>query len=275
MSGELIVHSDKERSFALITADELERVKEQANIIFKSGLMPKKFTNPEQIIVTGLYGRELGISFQRAINEINVIEGKPSASANLQLSLIRERMPEAVIETEEATDKKCVIRAKRKPSDGFQFFSYTIEEAQKAGLIRVGSGWQKNPEDMLFARAITRMGRRLFSDVLGGVAYTPEELTAAPMQSGDAIRQAVSMGAIPKRGPVVEAEVIQEDPGELDPVKIEELATLLEMASTEDEAEKAYQTWSQAPMSVLTRSTGWDLARDNASSPKPDSGELF
>src|ERR1044072_1767548 len=46
--------------------------------------------------------------------------------------------------------------------------SFTIEEASRAGLIRDGGAWRKTPSDMLFARALSRIGRRLFADCIGG-----------------------------------------------------------------------------------------------------------
>ena len=56
--------------------------------------------------------------------------------------------------------------------------SYRIEEAQKAGLIKAGSGWMKNPQDMLFARAISRLARRIAPDIIGG-CYVEGEIQDA------------------------------------------------------------------------------------------------
>ena len=51
----------------------------------------------------------------------------------------------------------------------------TMEDAKRAGLLGKTS-WQRYPEDMLFARALSRGARRFCPDALGGAIYTPEEL---------------------------------------------------------------------------------------------------
>jgi len=53
--------------------------------------------------------------------------------------------------------------------------TYNIEEAVKAGLTMAYGGYQKNPEDMLIARATTRVVRRYAPEVLNKT-YLPEEL---------------------------------------------------------------------------------------------------
>lgn len=52
---------------------------------------------------------------------------------------------------------------------------YTIEEAEKAGYIRPGSNWTKDPGSQLRARLITRAVRMLCPGAVAGI-YTPEEM---------------------------------------------------------------------------------------------------
>ncbi len=163
-------------SLGLLSTHEMDQLTAQANIFFTSGLLEKRYKNVNSVIVAAMYGRELGISFQRAVLDIHVVNGRPGMSANLVLSLIRERMPEADIDIIETTPQKCVIKARRDKDKEFQEFSFTLEDAKRAGLIVPNGGWANWPEDMCFARTVTRMGRRLFSDVLGSYSYTPEEL---------------------------------------------------------------------------------------------------
>jgi hypothetical protein len=48
--------------------------------------------------------------------------------------------------------------------------------AQKAGLIKEKGGWKRTPEDMLYARCVSRLARQLFSDVIG-IGYIEGEIS--------------------------------------------------------------------------------------------------
>jgi hypothetical protein len=59
---------------------------------------------------------------------------------------------------------------------------FTMEQAKrvvsKQGKPLVeGRAWKNYPEDMLWARAVSRLCRRLFPDLLSGMTYTPSELS--------------------------------------------------------------------------------------------------
>lgn len=47
--------------------------------------------------------------------------------------------------------------------------------ARRVGLLNRPS-WQRYPEAMLWARAVSWLCRRLFADVIGALAYTPDEV---------------------------------------------------------------------------------------------------
>ncbi len=55
--------------------------------------------------------------------------------------------------------------------------SFTIQDAKTAGLLdKKGSSWSRYPADMLWARAVSRLARVAFPDVLTIHAYTPQDL---------------------------------------------------------------------------------------------------
>jgi len=62
--------------------------------------------------------------------------------------------------------------------------TYNIEEAVKGGLTMAYGGYQKNPEDMLIARATTRVVRRYAPEVLNKT-YLPEELGYEEQPDGE------------------------------------------------------------------------------------------
>lgn len=79
--------------------------------------------------------------------------------------------------------------------------SYSIDDAKAAGLFpgRAGSGWQKNPADMLRARLISKAIRMLAPEVCTG-HYTPEEVEDF---NAPAVRS-----PLPEKKPVVIPEVL-------------------------------------------------------------------
>jgi hypothetical protein len=59
--------------------------------------------------------------------------------------------------------------------------SYTIEQAQQAGLVKDKSNWVKDPATMLRARCVSRTLRAIAPEIVQGV-YTEEDLSAEPAQ---------------------------------------------------------------------------------------------
>jgi len=119
-----------------------------------------------QIFSLMLLAREIGISPMMALGgDFNNINGKFEISARLMNKLIRRNGNQIKIVI--SNDEMCKIWAKRADTGEEHTEAYSMEDAKMASLIRPGSGWTKNPTDMLFARCISRMGRRLFPDCIG------------------------------------------------------------------------------------------------------------
>jgi len=77
-----------------------------------------------------------------------------------------------------STDTECRLLGTRSDGDSFEC-SFTIEDAIKAGLAG-GNVWKKYPADMLYNRCMSRLARRLFSDVIGN-AYVEGEIREAKL----------------------------------------------------------------------------------------------
>jgi hypothetical protein len=217
----------------LPSPEVIDRYKQQASLMIHSGLVPNGISKPEQLIVLMLKGRELGLSPQRALAGIHVINGRAGMGGELMLGLIYERLPKARITIIEQTAKQCIIEATRdidheKP----QRFSFTSEEASAAkydqSWDKEKSGWKPKATwgdraNMLRWRCISRMARFMFPDILGGVSYTPDELQdMADKPVGQAESpEAKAAGAVPyatrksqeaQPPVVVEAEVLTPEP---------------------------------------------------------------
>lgn len=124
-----------------------ELMKRQAAVLAKTELVPKALQGkPESIMLIGLWGLEHGVPFVTAVQDVHVIENRPSPSAQLRLALIRRAGHE--VQFLETTPDKAVIRGRRREyrSDpgGWVTVEYTIDMARQAGLL---DEWVEQWED--------------------------------------------------------------------------------------------------------------------------------
>lgn len=134
------------------------------------------------VMMIMLAARELGIPPMQALNGgINIIQGKVEISARMMNALIRKAGHQIVVK--ELTESGCKLEGRRYDTGESQESSFTVAEAQKAGLVKPGGGWTKFPKDMCYARALSRLARQLFSDVIG-IGYIEGEISQADVKPG-------------------------------------------------------------------------------------------
>lgn len=128
-----------------------------------------------KIFMVLLAARELGVSPMLALNGgIWNISGKIEVSARLMNGLIRRAGHSLKIIV--SNDEICTLLGTRSDGDSFEC-SFSMGDAAKAGLSG-GNVWKKYPADMLYNRCMSRLARRLFSDVIG-TAYVEGEIREA------------------------------------------------------------------------------------------------
>lgn len=126
------------------------------------------------VMCIAMYAKEIGVSPMTAImGGFSNVQGKITMSAELMHSLLRSAGVRLKIVHSDSN--KCEIHGKRSDTGDEYFSVYTIEDAKKANLVKSGGSWEKNPSDMLFARCISRLRRRLAPDV-ATKAYVDGEL---------------------------------------------------------------------------------------------------
>lgn len=174
---------------ALPSKDELDTIWNLARRLAETEFVPKSLRGrAEATMACILYGRELGIGPMQALQSIAVIEGKPSAAPELMRALILRagHTLEVLASPTEAT-----IEGKRCDNGSHAVVTFSLQDAVRAKLVQLKDGkpfarsqsgkalpWETYTEDMLVARATSRIARRLFSDVISGVSYTPEEMSS-------------------------------------------------------------------------------------------------
>ena len=115
---------------------------------------------------------DLGISPHKALNKgLVIIKGAVTMSANLISDRIR-RAGHSVKVVEYSREKCVCIGVRKDNGDSFKS-EYDWEDAKTAGLIGKDN-WKNYPKDMLYSRAISRLGRVLFADVVGA-CYSEDE----------------------------------------------------------------------------------------------------
>lgn len=141
-----------------------------------SNLLPEQYRKqPANLIWAIQYAQALGVHPMTAITGIAVINGRPTASAQLIGGLVRRAGHKLRVETSDTRAVAIVIRA---DDPDFEFRAeWTIERARKAGLGDRGP-WRQYPAAMLAARAITEVARMAAPESLFGIIYTAEELGA-------------------------------------------------------------------------------------------------
>jgi len=159
-------------SLTLFSNDAIEGQIAKANILIKSGMLPKAYDKPESVLVACSIGAELGFSPMQALQVINVIDGRPTVGLNGMLALCAKHGGELTVN--EHTDKVCSLTVTRVGRVNPHTETYSIGDAATAGLAGKAN-WAKMPKQMLYARAASAAIRRVFADVLSGL-YSTEEM---------------------------------------------------------------------------------------------------
>lgn len=146
----------------------------QANVLVKSGFLPPAVKTPEQAIAIMMKGYEIGVPVMQSFSHINIIQGKPTCSAELQMALIFKNCPGAKINFIKIEDDGCIIDAAR-PGGQIVRFKFDRTDAENAGLLSKDN-WKKWARAMYRSRCVSEMARTLFSDAIMGMSYTTEEL---------------------------------------------------------------------------------------------------
>ena len=132
------------------------------------------YATPQAILSTMLLGRELGMPAMSSLRSIHNIKNKHALSAQLMVALVLKSGRAHYFRLVESTETSCTYETHRKGSPEPTRYTYTIEDARKAGLLG-NALWPKVPKNMLRARCSSELGRIDYADVLAGL-YTPDEL---------------------------------------------------------------------------------------------------
>jgi hypothetical protein len=163
----------------------------------------------------GQAGRELGFGPMASMTGVHVIEGKPSIGAHMMAAMIRNS-GRYDYEITESTRERCAIKFTRlvgkKWEEQTPAITVTLQEFVDSGAALAKDGktlrdnWRRCPDDMLFARAISKGYRRHCPDLSCGVSvYVDGEIAndepAAPAISVSVVESAPAANGTPAAAP--------------------------------------------------------------------------
>lgn len=150
-----------------------------AKVLSKSSLVPYHLRQkPIDIYLVLTMGHELGLKPTMALQQINVIQGNPTMSAQLMLGLVKQKCPNAKIQfelIENPTNPKVICRVKEdKNEEEWDYVStWDMTKAAAMGLSNKDN-YKKQAMNMLKWRASSEALRAVFPHVLNGF-YAREE----------------------------------------------------------------------------------------------------
>lgn len=131
----------------------------------------------EEAAIKLLFCYENGLPLTTASNGLYVVNGRIAAQTNVIAAQLR-RHPDYDYEVVEITAKGATVAILRRVDGKLTETgraSFTESDAKQAGLLGKDN-WKNYPDDLYFARALSRAQRRYAPDVFGQPVYTPEEL---------------------------------------------------------------------------------------------------
>ena len=156
----------------------------QAEVLAGSTIIPAAYRRKApDIVAAGLAGRAYGWDVMTSMRQFHVIEGTASLRPESMLGLVRQAGHSVVVEVGEAG---AVAHGKRFDTEDTHSASFTMQDAEVAGLANK-KNWKQYQDAMLTWRAVSKLCRVLFPDVVLGAGYVPEELGAEVSETGEVL----------------------------------------------------------------------------------------
>ena len=170
------------QAFSIVPGNMSEAI-QLSNLIAKSGLAPKGFVGkPDDVLIAIMMGGEIGLAPMQALQNIAVINGRPTIWGDAVTALVYQHPDLEWIKEwfDDPTNPQiayCQIKRKGNEAHTREF---SMKDASKAGLL-AKDPWQKYPADMLKNRARKAIWDK-FPDALKGLSSREEVEDMVPEQ---------------------------------------------------------------------------------------------
>lgn len=155
-----------------------------ARAVVTSGWAPKGMEKPESVMIAIQFGMEIGLTPMAALQNMAIINGRPSIYGDAALALVRSsgllvsykecEVGEAGKDTHGVT-----VTVQRKGNEPASE-TFTVADAKAAKLWGKAGPWTEYPRRMLKFRARGFLLRDQFGDVLKGLRTVEEARDIAP-----------------------------------------------------------------------------------------------
>ena len=144
-----------------------------------SDLVPKDFKGkPANCLIAMQWGAELGLKPLQALQNLAIINGRPALWGDAVIALVRSSpLCEYVNESDDGKTATCAVKRRGEPE---QVRTFSMADAQAAGLSGKSGPWTQYPKRMRQMRARAFALRDVFPDVLRGLAVAEELMDAPP-----------------------------------------------------------------------------------------------
>jgi hypothetical protein len=168
-----------------------------AQMLANSEMVPKDYRGKsENCMIAMQWGDEIGLKPLQAIQNIAVINGRPSMWGDALLALVYGSPAcELVNETDDGHTATCIVKRRGQPQ---QSRTFSMEDAKQAGLFEKTGPWTTNPKRMRQMRARAFALRDVFTDVLRGMAVAEEVIDIGEVDMGAAVVVEKQMPQAPK-----------------------------------------------------------------------------
>jgi hypothetical protein len=180
-----------------------------------------------------------------------MVQGKVGMSTEMMAALVRRRGHSVSKITKDSQDDRlaCTLKGKRKDNGDEMTCSFTMEDAQAAGLWGTAT-WKKYPAIMLYNRCMSMLFRQLFPDLSLGAGYIPDEIHEIT-KSGE------YQGALYERIQNAECEVVKPEVlVEVTHEEVKKSPTAKQVSELMDILEECPKEYSAAMMKGIY-SKGW------------------
>lgn len=158
----------------------LQEAMSLAELMANSEMVPKDFRGkPGNVLVAVQMGAEVGLAPMQAIQNIAVINGRPSIWGDaVKAIILNSPLCEKFEENFDEQSMTAWVTVKRKGHAERQV-SFSQGDAQAAGLWGKQGPWSQYPKRMLAMRARGFASRDEFADVLKGLSVAEEQMDIA------------------------------------------------------------------------------------------------
>jgi hypothetical protein len=126
------------------------------------------------VLATIIRGRSMGISSAAALDVFHIVEGRPYPYAYLLIAMAKRDPDCEYLYCVESSPSSATWETKSRRNPKATRFSYSMEQARNAGLVKPKGAWEKFPEQLLVKFTGATLARREYQEATLGLTSIEE-----------------------------------------------------------------------------------------------------